>query len=641
MAHTLDDVLRVADDPKVQNSIVHFLTHLMAVDTTVGPDLERVREHEERALDLCAQAVESFLGTASGIERVPIDPRIEGDPYYTPVHYTKTADRPEGLGAADAYRGRSNLVVRVPGQGRGVLAFNAHVDVVLPYFPARVESASPPRREPIAGDGRSAPEGRTPGEGENTVVYGRGACDDKAQCAVMLLALYLIEHARWMCGLLPPADLLFEFVIDEEPGGNGSLSLALDRRFAFDSLVVLEATRLVVHPGNRGAVWYRLELDGSAAPRLDLVALAAACVLALEKEGAAIKAESNHPLFPHRPVQTCHGILGPWGKHPPAVNDHVELSFNFDGDVKRLRKTAGEAVAAYCAVYGDKTQEPDPGTGRPKVDHHCDLAVSGNRAHLIFHGKAGHMGAILRCDDAITKAAYVIRALEEAALGVTRFWLEPARMNGGMDEWMKDEENRRERAPDSAIHPSIQSSIHPLPTASNSLVLEGGQGFLPTHSLDEVTARMRRAVAVAAEAYRRERVAASGTLAEAEVAASVPLAEGSDKRDACRHAQPLVRMTFGKLHNDAFARDPDSPGVRAFVECCRAVGIAVEEPLRGFDVSCDARIFAREYPGRDIITFGAGALEHAHSAQEQVRVSDIVAAAKAIARFALTYVPSS
>ncbi|HPD15028.1 MAG TPA: M20/M25/M40 family metallo-hydrolase [Planctomycetota bacterium] len=605
MAHTLDDVLRVADDPKVQNSIVHLLTHLMAVDTTVGPDLERVQRHEEQVLDLCAQAVETFLGTSEGVERVPIDPRIESHPYYTPAHYTKTSERPDGLGAADAYKGRSNLVVRVPGQGRGVLAFNAHVDVVAPYLEPRVVGGASP--------GRDSRDGDVPPT-EGGVVFGRGACDDKGQCAAMLFALYLIEHARWMCGLIPPADLLLEFAIDEEPGGNGSLSLALDRRFAFDAMVVLEATNLAVHPGNRGAVWYRLDLDGSAAPGLDLVGLAAACVLGLEREGAALKAESTHPLFPHRPVQTCHGILGPWGKHPSAVNDHVELGFAFSGDASRLRAVVDQALAAYCAAYGDKTKEPDPETGKPKVDHHYDLTASGNAAHLVLHGKAGHMGAILRCDDAITKAAYVIRALEEeVALEVKGFSLEQTRMSGGVDEWMKEKGYGIAGLRCPSIHPPIHSSIHPLPASPAALALEGGQGFLPTHTLEQVTARMRQAVARAAEAYCRGHGVAF------------------DPR--------VATMTFDKLHNDAFARDPSRPAVRAFADCVRAVGIPVEEPLRGWDVSCDARIFAREYPDSDVLTFGAGALEHAHSAQEQVRVADLVAAAKAIARFALTYEP--
>ena len=422
MPHTLDDALRAADDPEVRDPVVGLFLDLLRVDTTVGPDLERVREHEERVLALIAQAAEQFLGSASGIDLVPIDPRIEADPYYTPVHYTKTAARPEGLGAADAYRGRANLVVRVPGQGRGTLAFNAHIDVVQPYIAPRLDGC---------------------------VVYGRGACDDKGQCIVMLLALCLIEHARWMCGLVPPADLLFEFAIDEEPGGNGSLSLALDRRFAFDAMVVLEATKLAVHPGNRGAVWYRIELDARGAEQMtaemvvtdlarsvtsdgaptgtiDLVGLAAAVVLALEEEGAKLKAESGHSLFPHRPVQTCHGILGPWGKHPSAVNDHVELLFPADGapEEGRLKAAIDKAIAAYCAIHGDKTRESDPATGQPKVDHHYDLMKEGDAWRLVVHGKAGHMGAILQCDDAITKAAYVISALEAAPeLGIARFGL--------------------------------------------------------------------------------------------------------------------------------------------------------------------------------------------------------------------------
>ena len=495
-------------------------------------------------------------GSTDGLERVPIDPRIEADPYYTPTHYTKTPERPEGLSAAETYPGRSNLVLRVPGQGRGTLAFNAHVDVVSPYFPPRLEGG---------------------------MVYGRGACDDKGQCAAMLLALYLIEQARIQCGVAPPADLLFEFVIDEEPGGNGSLSLSLDRRFAFDVLVVMEITDLTVHPGNRGAVWYRLELDGSVAPGLDLVGLAAALVLALEDEGAAIKAESDHPLFPHRPVQTCHGILGPWGEHPSAINDRVELAIALDRTPRPLDilGVVDQAIEGYCAVYGDKTMEADPDTGKPKVERHYDLTVEGGTAHLVLHGKAGHMGAILQCDDAITKAAFVLRAFEAA---------------------------------DGLAVRSFSTNVADPTAPVDRLVLEGGQGFLPTHSLDEVTGRMRGAVVRAADAYSRERGVACDP--------------------------KLATMTFDKLHNDAFARDPDSPAVRAFVEAVRAAGIAVEEPLRGWDVSCDSRTFAREYPDAAIITFGAGTLEHAHSADEQVRIDEIAASAKAIARFALTYEPA-
>ena len=555
MSSSLDDALRSADECEIRDGITRFLLDLVSIETLVGPDLGAVLAHEEQAFDLITQAAEVILGSDREIERVPIDPRIEADPYYTPTHYTKTAACPAGLSAADTYRGRSNLVVRLPGQGKGTLAFNAHVDVVAPFIPPRLEAG---------------------------VLYGRGACDDKGQCAIMIAALYFLEHARYAGGFIPPADLLFEFAIDEEPGGNGSLSLALDRRFAFDAMVVLEATNLAVHPGNRGAVWYRLVLNGSAAPQLDLVGLAAALALALEEEGARIKSESAHPLFPHRPVQTCHGILGPWGKHPSAVNDHVELGLRFleDPGLARVQAVVDEAVRAYCAAYGDKTKEADPATGKPKVDHHYDLDGQACHYALTVHGKAGHMGATLQCDNAITKSAYILRAIEQAkGLAVDHFALD----------------------------------FHGAKLAGETLVLEGGQGFLPTHSLREVTERMRQAAGRAAEDYCRARGV------------------------AC--APKLVTMTFEKLHNDAFARDPNHPAVRALVDAARAAGIEVAEPLRGWDVSCDARIFAREYPESAVITFGAGALQHAHSANEQVQLDDLMAAAKAVVRFALGYAP--
>jgi len=598
MAETLDDVLALADDPGVRRTLTDLLLDILRVDTAVGPDLGKVGACEQQVFDRIAQAVRLIRGSDDGVERVPIDPAIEGDPYYTPTHYTAAEEGDLPLRAAETYAGRSNLVLRVAGQGSGTLAFNAHVDVVSPYIP------------PSVADG---------------LVRGRGACDDKGQVAAMVLALGLIEEARRRCGIEPAADLLFEFVIDEEPGGNGSLSLALDRRFACDAMVVLEATSLKVHPANRGAVWYRLEVEWRRLPEVDPVGLAAECVLALEAEGAAIKAESDHRLFPHRPVQTCHGIFGPWGEHPSTVNDHVRLivwlvaateSDEYLSD--RVTAIVRDAVDAYCEAYGDRLRDTGLGADAPRVGvyepeppecyvemvadrwqfvycsgggeeaatrigRHCDLEVGGGFAFLAIYGKGGHMGAAEQCDNAIIKLAYIVEAFEEATdLGQLFFSVEKE---------------------------STVSGAYSAP-----LALGGGQGFLPTHRLEEVTERMRRAVATAVRAY-----------CEAHGVAYDP---------------KLATMTFDKLHNDAFACDPGHPAVRAFVEVVRATGVAVEEPLRGWDVSCDARIFAREYPDAAVITFGAGTLAHAHSADEQVRLDDIATVAKAIARFALTYDPS-
>ena len=49
-----------------------------------------------------------------------------------------------------------------------------------------------------------------------------------------------------------------------------------------------------------------------------------------------------------------------------------------------------------------------------------------------------------------------------------------------------------------------------------------------------------------------------------------------------------------------------------------------DQPVRGWEVSCDARLFAGEHPGMRVITFGAGQLEHAHSDRERIQVVDLI-----------------
>ena len=130
------------------------------------------------------------------------------------------------------------------------------------------------------------------------------------------------------------------FVIDEETGGNGSLALAMDRELKarYDSILVLECTGNRLHPANRGAVFIKCEgrladTDDLSQVTPSLLEAFALAILALLDEGEAIRQESDHPLFPHRPVQTCTGILGPFGVHPSAICGEVafELVFHVDG----------------------------------------------------------------------------------------------------------------------------------------------------------------------------------------------------------------------------------------------------------------------------------------------------------------------
>jgi acetylornithine deacetylase/succinyl-diaminopimelate desuccinylase-like protein len=239
--------------------------------------------------------------------------------------------------------------------------------------------------------------------------------------------------------------------------------------------------------------------------------------------------------------------------------------------------TVEQGLNAYVKRYGDKSKEADPATGKPKVERHFAIEPTAEGYRLAIWGSSGHMASILDNDNACTKAAFLVEQIVDA-------------------------------------DPEAQFGF-PGSTVPDPLLLEGGQGFLPTHSLEEVTRRMQRAARRAAEKHCRW--------------LEVPWDPGT------------VTMTFEKLHNDAYACDPEHPAVGAFVDAVRGAGVEVEEPLRGWDVSCDARIFAREYPDAAVITFGAGRLEHAHSAQEQVRLDDVARAAQAVARFALTHDPSA
>jgi len=66
------------------------------------------------------------------------------------------------------------------------------------------------------------------------------------------------------------------------------------------------------------------------------------------------------------------------------------------------------------------------------------------------------------------------------------------------------------------------------------------------------------------------------------------------------------------------------------------VGLAQpDEPVRGWEVSCDARLFAGEYPGMPVLTFGAGQLEHAHSERERIALSALFESIVFVALFAL------
>ncbi|MCF7854988.1 MAG: M20/M25/M40 family metallo-hydrolase [Candidatus Pacebacteria bacterium] len=644
-------------DPGFRESVTEFLTALCAVDTTPSADVEQMRQQESRAFDL----IEEFLNEAPldeefaviTTERRPIDPAIAQNPAFSKLHFTKTEESPAGLSPEEVYAKRTNLLAFLdgaPDPDGCDTAINAHIDVIAPFIP--------PRRD-----------------GET--LYGRGTVDDKGNVAAICAALRVIQEMAAVGDIELKNKITAMFPVEEETGGNGSLALAMDRelRKRYDSILILECAGGNIFPGNRGAVWFKCGFRMSQAEEgmhVSLLYAAAEAILAMSEEGAKIKAESDHPLFPHRPVQTCNGILGPYGEHPSRINGYIKARLqpvptDLDAEQRRetntpadlapdrttgenaptdlasdrttgenaptdlasdrtsgenaptdlapdrttgenaptdlapverkinsadhpthptqspppptqdraekIRETLDHALTNYIAARGDKTKVADPDTGKPKVERHYDLTEHENGAFTLeVYGSTGHMGAILEHDDAILKWAYFAHALDMSDL-------------------------------------DVNIAFEDFDTTSN-LVLEGGQGFLPTHPIAHIQERMREACMRGVRAYlERHRLA---------------------------HDVIAVEVSYDKLHNDAFAGDSQSPTMESARRAGTQAGtVAPDTPVRGWDVSCDARLFATEYPEIPVITSGVGTLSAAHSNNEHLKLPELWPTIEFVTRFLL------
>ena len=71
-------------------------------------------------------------------------------------------------------------------------------------------------------------------------------------------------------------------------------------------------------------------------------------------------------------------------------------------------------------------------------------------------------------------------------------------------------------------------------------------------------------------------------------------------------------------------RKPHINNITAKETAVLAGTMAADEPLIGWDVSCDSRLFAKEYPGLPVITCGAGKLKFAHSSEEMLSITELI-----------------
>ena len=546
-AAVVDYVREAAASDRYGAYLRNTLLELCAINTASDGDLAGTASREGELFDWIEREIGELLGDGARLERVPIDPGLMSDPAYTPPGYAADAEG-QVPPAERVYAGRSNLVAIVPGDQSsdqpGVI-LHAHVDVVPPWFAPR-------------------PAGER--------VFGRGSADNKAQVALLLAQVKLLREVEQKLGGQSAHPRVYQFVIDEEVGGNGSLSLAADERFAGVPVLMHESTDLVPYCAHRGAVYYRCRLSMKPSLGIGAVELMPFVVQALEEEGRRFKQETDHPMFTAGHVQTNHGVLGDYGKHPGSVCDHVGIEIvvrakaNPERIGMKITEFLEDALQDYVELYGDKVREHDPMTGQPMVARHFTVGVHPTADTQDFRidiwGRSGHMAAVADCDGAITKAAHLLGALLRVAPsfpGIQAF----------------------ARLADSDWDP-------------HDVILEGGQGFTPSHTVADVQVRMIAAARRGAEEYCRIR--------------------------GFQYEDGMVKLQFDRLHSDACAARPDSPPMQALRQAFEATGEPWPEP-NGWGTSCDARLYHAK--GHPIAIFGAGKLEAAHSHDEYVDIPDV------------------
>jgi len=257
------------------------LMDLIRFPSVCGEDMDAV-EFWRRVLD--AASLQPRM--------VPMNPAIKEHPAFTPYAVEL------------AWEGRGNLVAEYGGPDGRSLILNAHLDVI----PAQTwPTAFEPKRE---GD----------------VIVGRGAADDKGGAVAQYLALRALRE----CGAPLAGRVSLQVVIDEETGGNGTLSLLVDG-YTGDAAMVAECTSNVICPANRGALWFQLTTTGlpTHMGEIDRGVSAfekanQAIAILKEYEQHLIENSLDYAYFqglPNRPIQLCIGMVqaGEWPSEVPGV----------------------------------------------------------------------------------------------------------------------------------------------------------------------------------------------------------------------------------------------------------------------------------------------------------------------------------
>jgi len=145
-----------------------------------------------------------------------------------------------GYNSGHNYLNRPNLVAVYKGSGGGKsLILNGHMDT-MPSGDLNRWHTNPWEMTEI--DGK---------------LYGLGTDDMKGGLSALVLALELALTT----GFRPKGDIIIESVVDEEGGGNGTLS-CVDRGYKADGAIIAEGSNMEVFAANRGAWLVEAQIDG-------------------------------------------------------------------------------------------------------------------------------------------------------------------------------------------------------------------------------------------------------------------------------------------------------------------------------------------------------------------------------------------
>ncbi|MHC1791943.1 M20 family metallopeptidase [Solidesulfovibrio sp.] len=234
-----------------------------------------------------------------------------------------------------SYADRGCVVGRIPGTGCApAFVLNAHIDT------APVEDASSWTHPPFSG------------VIDNGRLYGRGALDDKAGVAMLLLLSQVLKRE----GIRLPGDIILESVIEDEDSGNGTLACTKAGYFAGAGIVIDGAWPFRIIEGHLGQLWITVKVRGTPAPACsmmrakDPVAGALRAVNSL-RELVAAKNKVAAGLEFQSPYFCCLGSIhaGTWaGAVPESCTLQVQIGFpppdTPEGMLAQIRETVLAAL---------------------------------------------------------------------------------------------------------------------------------------------------------------------------------------------------------------------------------------------------------------------------------------------------------